>query len=284
MSTGEEGGGSGRRVQAETGRGWDVVARAKYEAEFDDHLEQLKAGHHNLLGVELETLGPLLPGAHVVHLQCSHGFDALGLLNAGAASVVGVDISSQMIRQARAKAAALGVTSAEFRVADVLDLPADLYGTADLVYTGRGSLPWILDIERWGTVVARLLRPGGRIFVYEGHPLDAVWDRQADGPVLRADASYFNSTPAEAPGFPASVVEREVGDGRPSMVERQWLPGDVIQALLSQNLVLRTYAEHPQLFWNQFPNWPEDLLNRLPHSYSVVAEKTGDQPQVDEDA
>lgn len=269
--------GEWRQIQAETGRAWDVVARARYEAELDDHLEQLRSGRHNLLDVELESLSPLLQGAHVVHLQCSHGLDALGLLNAGAASVVGIDISSEMIRQARAKASALRITSAEFKVADVLDLPADLDGTADLVYTGRGSLPWILDIDRWGASVAQLLKPGGSVFIYEGHPLDALWDREADRPVLRAGASYFNPVPAEAPGFPVSVVEREVRDARARMVERQWLPGEVIRALLSQAaMVLRAYSEHSQLFWNQFPNWPDELKDRLPHSYSILAQKNGD--------
>lgn len=266
-----------RQIQAETGQAWDVVARAKYQAEFNAHLEHLRSGRHNLLDVEFESLSPLLQGAHVVHLQCSHGLDALGLLNAGAASVVGIDISSEMIRQARAKALALGVTSAEFRVADALDLPADLHDTSDLVYTGRGSLPWILDIDRWGASVAQLLKHGGSVFIHEGHPLDALWDRQAERPVLRAEASYFNQVPAEAPGFPASIVEREIGAARPRMVERHWRPGEVIRALLSHGLVLRAYAEHPQLFWDQFPHWPDDLKNRLPHSYSVLAQKTGNQ-------
>lgn len=264
-----------RQVQAETGKAWDVVARAKYEGEFEAHLELIRSGQHNLLGVELEILGPLVRGAHVVHLQCSHGLDALGLLNAGAASVVGVDISPEMIRQANAKASELGITAAEFRASDVLELPRDLSGTADLVYTGRGSLPWVLDIDRWGASVMQLLRPGGSAFIFEGHPLDALWDREAERPALRPHASYFEQTPVEVPGFPASVVEREMGTVRPRMVERQWRPGQVIGSLLSQGMVLREYAEHPQLFWDQFPRWPEDLKGRLPHSYSILAQKSG---------
>lgn len=262
-----------RHVQAETGKAWDLVARAKYREEFEDHLELLRSNRHNLLGVEMDILGPLLPGAHVVHLQCSHGLDALGLLNAGASSVMGVDISPEMIRQANAKASALAVTSAAFCVSDVLELPADLSGTADLVYTGRGSLPWVMDIERWGASVMSLLKPGGSVVIFEGHPLDALWDRDAEGLVLRSDASYFEETPGEVPGFPASVVEREQGPARPRMQERQWRPGQVIAALLSEGMALRSFAEHPLLFWDQFPAWPEELKGRLPHSYSIVAQK-----------
>ena len=262
-----------RQSQAETGQGWDVVARAKYEAEFEARLDHIRSGRHTLLDVELERLGPLLQDAHVVHLQCSHGLDAFGLLNAGAASVVGIDISAEMVQQARATASTLGITAAEFRVSDALDPPADLRGTADLVYTGRGSLPWLLDIGRWGASVTGLLKPGGRAFVFEGHPLDALWDRRADGPVLRSGVGYFDEEPAEAPGFPASVVERELGGVRPRMLERQWRPGQVMGALVLHGMTLREYAEHPRLFWDQFPEWPEELRSRLPHSYSILAEK-----------
>src|SRR5436190_865728 len=41
----------------------------------------------------------------------------------------------------------------------------------DLVYTGIGALCWLPDIARWGQVAGRLLRPGGRLFLREGHPM-----------------------------------------------------------------------------------------------------------------
>jgi SAM-dependent methyltransferase len=43
-------------------------------------------------------------------------------------------------------------------------------GVADLVYTGKGALIWMPDIGAWAREAARLLRPGGHLFVYEGHP------------------------------------------------------------------------------------------------------------------
>ena len=47
--------------------------------------------------------------------------------------------------------------------------------TADLVYTGKGALIWLPDLGRWADEVARLLRPGGHLFVYEAHPAVALW-------------------------------------------------------------------------------------------------------------
>lgn len=264
---------AGKDTHRETAKAWDVVARAKYGAELEEHLEILRAGRHNLLDVEADLLRNLLPGARVVHLQCSHGLDALGLLNAGAGSVLGIDISEEMIAQARAKAAALETRDAEFLCADVTGLPGGLDSSADLVYTGRGSLPWILDLDAWAASVARVLRPGGHAFVFEGHPLDALWDREAAEPRLRADVSYFDEVPREAPGFPARVVERAIGSERPRMLERPLPPGKVIDALLARGLELKLFREYPVLFWDQFPRWPEELKAKLPHSYAILARK-----------
>lgn len=258
----------------ETAKAWDVVARTKYQAEFDHHIELLRSGHHNLLEPEVEALTALLPGSHVVHLQCSHGLDALGLLNAGAASVLGVDISDEMIMQAKAKAAALGTASASFVCSDATDLPPELAETADLVYTGRGSLPWILDLSVWAEAVRRLLKPGAHVFVFEGHPLAALWNREADHLELRSGAAYFSDDVTEARGFPADVVRRELGDARPRMLERNWRPGEVIDAVISVGLSLVQFREYPVLFWDQFPRWPEELRERVPNSYSILARRS----------
>jgi SAM-dependent methyltransferase len=257
----------------ETAQAWDVVARVKYKAEFQDHIAFLRSGQHNLLQPEAEILRELLPGAHVVQLQCSHGLDALGLLNAGASSVVGVDISGEMITQAKAKAEAVGANSASFLCYDVTQLPKHLHGSADLVYTGRGSLPWVLDLEAWAQSVAGLLRPGAHVFVFEGHPLASLWDRESTDVRLRGHVGYFDLEPREDPGFPASIVRRESGTVRPRMLERHWPPGEVIDALIQVGLDIRLFREFPVLFWDQFPNWPEELKSRLPNSYAILAQR-----------
>src|SRR5205085_10557739 len=117
-------------------------------------------------------------GDRAIHLQCAGGRDTLSLLNLGAHEVVGIDISDEMLACARAKSAALG-SPAQWVQCDVLDTPHTLDGSADLVYTGRGALCWMMDLPAWAGVVARLLKPGGRLYVFEGHPLAWVWDPKA---------------------------------------------------------------------------------------------------------
>ena len=65
-------------------------------------------------------------------------------------------------------------------------------GEFDLVYTGVGSLSWLPDIRRWGGVVADLLRPGGRLFIREDHPV-LLSAKVRDG-LLTLERPYFEQS------------------------------------------------------------------------------------------
>ena len=136
-----------RPLHADTRAGWDHVAVTKYRDELPADVALLRAGGHTLLPIELDHLATHLAHVnHAVHLQCSHGLDALGLLNLGVRQVTGVDISAEMIRLAEEKTHALGAR-ARWVCADVLDTPYSLDGTADLVFTGKGAMPRSFDTE-----------------------------------------------------------------------------------------------------------------------------------------
>ena len=76
-------------VHEETAAGWNIVAESKYRDEFEEHIELLSNGGSNLLPPESEILLPLIQGKDLTQFQCSHGLDALGILNVGASSVRG---------------------------------------------------------------------------------------------------------------------------------------------------------------------------------------------------
>jgi len=55
-----------------------------------------------------------------------------------------------------------------------------------------GALCWLPDIQRWAEVVAALLKPGGRLFLREGHPmLWAIDEKHTDRLVV--DYPYFET-------------------------------------------------------------------------------------------
>ena len=262
-------------LHRETGEAWDLTA-AIYERDESRDIELLRAGGSSLLEPEKRLLGDLTSRCRcAIHLQCAGGTDTLSLLRQGASTVVGVDISPRMIAVARRKTDALRVP-ATWHCCDVLETPPALEGTADLVYTGRGALPWIMDIRAWARVTVRLLRPDGRLYVFEGHPLDWVWDTDAAEYRLHPEHGDYFSSVLNDQRWPApflETVEAPPGKQKPRAREHHWTLGDVMNSLVEAGLHLERFEEHPDLYWNEFPTLPADIARRLPHTFSLLMRK-----------
>jgi SAM-dependent methyltransferase len=263
-------------IQSENECAWDIVARAKYAGDVDGDVAFLKAGGISLMSHERRLLGDLAPWCgRAIHLQCSHGLDALSLWKLGAREVIGVDISESMLALASRKAQFLAAP-AKWIHSNVLEVPAELNGTADLVYTGKGALPWVMDLERWAAVIERLLKPGGRLFVFEGHPLNWVWEPEASEFRLRADGGdYFGTEPRANRDFPASGLVQAAQSGAPVTIarERQWTLGEVVTRLAEVGLTLERMEEYPEQYWPLFREIPEAVIQQLPHTFSLLMRK-----------
>ncbi|BDI32378.1 methyltransferase [Capsulimonas corticalis] len=254
-------------IHRETGAFWDEIADTYSHGEGCEAevIEFLRSGGNYLLESEQQLLGDLAPWCRrAIHLQCSGGLDALSLLRQGAAEVVGVDISEGLLASARRKAAAIDAPAAWY-CSDLLQTPTVLNGTADLVYTGKGALCWMMDLAAWADVVARVLAPGGRVFILEGHPLDWIWDKNAPGYLLDQEHGNYFSTELRERLF------SRVTQATPRY--RQWTLGEVVNSVINAGLVLDQLHEYPEPFWDQFPHIPHDTLRRLPHTFALLAHK-----------
>jgi SAM-dependent methyltransferase len=201
--------------------------------------------------------------------------DTLSLWKLGAAEVIGLDISERMLACAAAKSTALGAP-ARWIHADVLDAPRELDGTADWVYTGRGALFWLMDINAWAAVVQRLLKPGGKLYVFEGHPVaEFLFDQNADTLKLDADADYFRVAPISSKGWPATYVgDVLTGEqGQSPKHERPWKMSDIINAVIGAGLSIGRFEEHPDTFYESYPKLPDDIRRRFPNTFSLLAER-----------
>ena len=260
------------RRHQETGRTWDITAGI-YERDEEADIALLRAGGGSFLAPERRFLRDLTASCErALHLQCAGGTDTLSLWKLGASSVVGVDISERMISVARRKSTALGAP-ASWYCCDILRTPHMLDGGADLVYTGKGALPWMMDIAAWAAVVHRVLKPGGMLYIFEGHPLDWVWDMAAtDYRLSPQTGDYFQEDVATDRGWPlVSVpVQEHAAKDQLHVHERQWTLGAILNSLTAAGMSLVHFEEHPDLFWNQFPNLAADLRHRLPHTYSLL--------------
>jgi SAM-dependent methyltransferase len=217
-----------------------------------------------------------------VHLQCHIGTDTVSLARLGA-RMTGLDFSTPALDQGRRLAEAVGA-EVEFVESDLYGAP-DALGSErfDLVYTGVGALSWLPDVRRWAEVVAALLRPGGRLFIREGHPvLWSVTEPRPDG-LLVLEYAYFEQ--AEPMVWDEAGTYVETDDVFTHNVTHEWNHGlgEIVGAVLAAGLELTAIEEHDSVPWNAFPGQMTEIgggefrltdrPERLPHSYTLQARR-----------
>jgi SAM-dependent methyltransferase len=189
-------------------------------------------------------------GQRGVHLQCHIGTDTVSLARLGA-RMTGLDFSSAALAHARRLAQRTGI-DIDFHEADVYDA-VDALGPAafDFVYTGMGALCWLPDVARWARVVADLLRPGGRLFIREGHPMLWSLDDQSDALTLRYP--YFeHAEPVVSDESETYVQTDVVFTHRISHCWNHGL-GETITAVLDAGMRLTALVEHDSVPWEALP-------------------------------
>jgi SAM-dependent methyltransferase len=256
-------------------RAWDEAAE-RYEGWFDEAVELIGRGGSNLFPVEARLLGDLHGRCRrAIHLQCAGGRDTLSLWNLGAAEVVGIDFSPRMLELARRLTDAVGAPARWFE-ADVLDAPTELDGTGDLVYTGRGALMWIQDLDAWAAVVRRLLVPGGRFVLFDGHPVEWLFDVGPDGSWVATDYDYF-AGPEASKGWAPEYIDRlsRADEDQHWKFARAWTLGEVVTSLLRGGVAIDEVAEHPVDWWGGHADARPEERGRIPLSFSIVGTRRG---------
>lgn len=227
-----------------------------------------------------ERLGDIT-GLRTVHLQCHIGTDTLSLARLGARAT-GLDFSSVAIEKARALVERTGddvdfVESDVYAAADVLGS-----GTFDLVYTGIGALCWLPSIDRWAATVSALLRPGGRLFIREGHPVLWSMNETIDDDLHLRFPYFEQQEPLEWDSDTTYVAT-----DRPIVATKtyEWNHGmgEIVTALLDHGLRITGLVEHRTVPWEALPGqmvaveggeFRLDALDGVaPLTYTLQAEK-----------
>jgi SAM-dependent methyltransferase len=242
----------------------------------------------HVIRFDLPRLGSI-EGLDVVHLQCHIGTDTLSLHRLGPRSVTGIDFSEPAIDAARQLAADCNA-NISFITSEVYSaVEAVGFRQFDLVYTGVGALCWLPDINLWAQKVATLLRPGGRLFIREGHPvLWSLADPRPDGllvvayPYFETDGVHFSEQ--------FSYVDHEEPLTSPDLIHFNHGLGQIVTALISAGMKLTSLEEHDTAPWNPFGAAAKDVgggeyrlrerPERLPITYTLQAIKvdlSGDQ-------
>ncbi|MEL6672464.1 MAG: class I SAM-dependent methyltransferase [Bacteroidota bacterium] len=253
---------------------WDARAAVHLGSDFYD-VAGFKQGKTTLRHIELAELGEVR-GLKILHLQCHFGLDTLSLARMGA-EVTGVDLSGQAIAQARELAAELSL-EARFLQSNVYELPQVLDEQFDMVFTSWGVLAWLPDLKPWASLIARYLRPGGKFYMAEFHPLLNMFEE--DWSTIAYP--YFNQ------GVLTFESEESYTDqsATPGHTEHVWHHplADIFSSLLGEGMHLNFFHEFPYSPYPCFSDMkeigPEQYVTErygpnLPYAFSLEMQLSG---------
>ena len=269
---------------------WHRSNRANWDERVGVHigpggydLSDLRAGRGRLNAIEEAELPPI-EGKRVAHLQCHFGRDSLTLAQRGA-EVAGLDFSGPAIDVARELAGELGLADrARFVHADLYDALEAIPEPHryDLVFVTWGAICWLPDIARWAAIVTGLLRPGGSLFLAEGHPAAYVFDDETGSPEGMPGwfAPYFSREPVIATD-PGDYVDPRARLTNTTIYNWIHPIGEVVTSLIESGMTLDWLHEHDAVAWRMFRILVEDAsgLYRwpgkpwLPLAFSLAATK-----------
>jgi SAM-dependent methyltransferase len=223
-----------------------------------------------------------IAGLDGAHLQCHIGTDTVSLARRGA-RMTGLDFSGESLAQARTLAANCEL--------DVDFVQSDVYAAVealgrerfDFVYTGIGALCWLPDVRRWAQVVHDLLRPGGFIFIREGHPMLWAMDEAVDDDLV-VNYPYFEVADPITDEHDGSYLP--VDTTFRADVSHSWNHGlgETVMALLDTGMALDLLVEHDSCPWEALPGKMVEDDNgewrlverpeRLALTYTIKAHRT----------
>jgi ubiquinone/menaquinone biosynthesis C-methylase UbiE len=260
---------------------WDAWTKIHVSSKFYDVASFVDGRNPNRIRTDEQAEVGSVEGKTLLHLQCHFGLDTLSWARLGA-TVTGVDFSGEAISAARTLATDVGIP-ATFVESNVYDLPDVLDEQFDIVYTSGGVLGWLPDIEAWGRVAARFVRPGGFLYLYEVHPVAEVFaDEDVQPGELRLAYPYWSHAEPIRIETPGSYADRDAPTG--GLVEFGWdhSMGEIVTSLASAGLRIEFLREFDYVMWPKAflvegadGRWrlPEGSKGQLPLFFSLKATK-----------
>lgn len=241
---------------------WDEIAPVHMESYREVAL--LREGAEILDEIELREVGEVR-GKRLLHLQCHIGTDSLAWARHGAL-VTGLDFSSESIACAERLKRELGL-EASFVQSNVYDARSAIDGAFDVVYTSKGVLCWLRDLEAWGRIIADFLEPGGVFYLMESHPILNALEEESPGRLSFAYRYFHKAEPTVWDGDDPDYADPNYVPKNPSY-EWEWTVGDIVDSLLNAGLRLELLNEYERIFFRRFPTMESDdgRWYRLPAS------------------
>ncbi|MBL4724985.1 MAG: class I SAM-dependent methyltransferase [Lutibacter sp.] len=224
---------------------WDKKVSIHAKSEFYD-VEGFKKGKSSLNSYELNEMGNV-KGKSLLHLQCHFGQDTLSWSRLGA-KCTGIDLSSEGIKQAKLLNEELGL-NATFIESNLYDVPKNVGGKFDIVFTSYGVIGWLPDLKTWGEIIASKLKKGGVFYIVEFHPIAWMFDYLQTPPKLvypyQNSETIYEEYKGTYTNADVDIVSKEYG----------WNHGlgDVVSSLTNAGLEIEFLHEFEESPYDCFP-------------------------------
>jgi len=156
----------------------------------------------------LRAMLPTMPGLRVADLGCGYGWFCRWARGAGAAAVLGLDVSHRMLERARATTSDAAIT---YRLADLeaLELPQAGF---ELIHSSL-AFHYVVAFQPMLAAIRRALASGGRLVFSMEHPVftaprHQAWRREEDGRMTWPLDGYLAEGRRETEWFVPGVVKQ----------------------------------------------------------------------------
>jgi len=207
--------------------------------------------------------------ASIVQIGCNNGREILSTFALGASNGLGIDQSEAFLQQAETLRGIAGYPC-DFLESDIYALPADTPREFDIALITIGVLNWMPDLPEFFRAVASLLRPGGRLIIYETHPILEVFEPASPTPFTPAH-SYFRTTP-----FVETQTITYDGSQNDNAPPSHWFIhtlGAILNAAIGAGLQIEVLDEFPHSIREVDYDQYEDQPAQLPLCYMLHAQK-----------
>jgi len=205
----------------------------------------------------------------IAQIPCNNGRELLSLMRLGAKEAIGFDISDAAILEAK-QLAEIAKENATFIRTNVLDIGAEYNNRFDFIFISQGSLQWFPDLDAYFGVVARLLKQGGQVLIFEIHPFAYLFENGFSFEKQNFDSltSYFKKGPYN---YPAGLdyfggVEYESSECFWFMHKMS----DIINAILNNGICVQEFEEYNI---EMADNPDVEGYDQLPLSYILIGNK-----------
>ncbi|MEW5925650.1 MAG: class I SAM-dependent methyltransferase [Candidatus Zixiibacteriota bacterium] len=212
-------------------------------------------------------------GKDAAQLCCNNGRELLSIINMGAKSGVGFDLSDEAIEEGRELAAIAG-TNCRFVRTDVLEIGDEYNNSFDFVYISIGALSWLPDLDGFFRIVSRMLRKDGTLLIYEQHPFTYMLaapdepDFDKEHP-MEVAYSYYRTEPwTNDTGI--DYVGKTTYKGKEAFSFTQKL-SDIFNAIIDSGINILEFAEFDHDIAESWDHIEKEKM--IPLCYTLVGKK-----------